>query len=337
MTTTNLTAWVPLARHLNIPQDTPRGEQLQKLLPKFLEDFSTASSLLEPRIEFKNAEVATPKSAVHTRLLGNKNIPTLLADIIFVKVVANVDADNIEFKYDGPTDRSRLAQDIAAMLMAQAMENVLLCSELALPGLIDASSGIVVAGKNSSHAIRSKGSFFELRFGVPYGLNWPTIQDMPLTTVASWLSQTNYLSSALPTNRVERAFAAFTHIVGLTQYRDGETLFRAMQGLESFYCDGIGDLRKQLAEKSKIWLGPPPTTKNIVGLLYDTRSKFIHGSAAFEYFYKHQDAWLIDARGEQQKYHAGTMAVNLLVATLQRCIREDVHNLSWQYKMLAVA
>jgi hypothetical protein len=125
--------------------------------------------------------------------------------------------------------------------------------------------------------------------------------------------------------------ATFSHIVGLTQYREGEVLFRAMQGLEAFYSEGSGDLRRQLAEKAALWLGRWESKKNIVGHLYDLRSKFVHGSSPLDYWNSNDEPLEEDKPQLLELSVAASFAVRLLVATLQQCVRDGVADVHWKY------
>ena len=106
-----------------------------------------------------------------------------------------------------------------------------------------------------------------------------------------------------------------------------------MQALEAFYSDGVGDLRKQLSEKSSIWLGPWKHPKNIVGRLYDLRSSYVHGSSKLEYWNAQLKSWEEDEK-LMTEMEAGTFfAVRLLVATIQKCIFSDVYDVRWSYSV----
>lgn len=106
-----------------------------------------------------------------------------------------------------------------------------------------------------------------------------------------------------------------------------------MQGLEAFYCRGVGDLRRQSSEKSKLFLGDWPTKKNIVGALYDVRSRFVHGNYPIlrancdyelpEELRKHEDE-VSDAAG---------FAVRLLIASLHRCVKENITTAEFEWKL----
>ena len=281
--------------------------------------------------KFVHVSIETPPKNIAKRL--EKTGLYYPPDVAYLRLEAIVDPAMLDFAVREGLQRSDHEKLVAATVVSDAVENFLLCTELASPSLIDTYPGIVVVGRRILSRIAPKSSHHDVRYSKPYDLEWPPISQLSCLSTCTWLAGTSYLQCALPRNRVERTFAAFTHVVGLTQHRSGETLFRAMQGLESFFCDGIGDLRKQLADKAAIWLGSPGTKKNIVGALYDHRSKFVHGSAPFEYFLEHLDAWEVDEKGRQAQWQSEALAVALLVSTLQKCVRDNVHDIAWEFQV----
>ncbi|MGV3572854.1 MAG: hypothetical protein ACO1PB_19850 [Ramlibacter sp.] len=220
---------------------------------------------------------------------------------------------------------------LAAMEFGEALEVVLLFSELCSPGLIDTEEGMAVAEGGESQRIRKKTAHWDVGFPKEGDPVWPPVQRLDLLAVVRWLRRTSFFESGLAKTRVERALAAYTHVVGLTTHQGGEVLFRAMQGLEAFYCDGNGDLRRQLSDKSAIWLGPWPEKLNVVGRLYDQRSKFIHGASKLQYWLTHADAWSEDERHMEEYWYSVNFAVRLLLGTLQKCIGDDILDVQWSY------
>lgn len=133
------------------------------------------------------------------------------------------------------------------------------------------------------------------------------------------------------TNRIGRALAAYSHVIGLGQSREGDLLFRAMQGLEAFFCDGAGDLRKQLAEKLELWIGPIQDKRYSIGKLYEVRSRFVHGASHVAYYNSGLDNTEQDAKSIKEADYASTYAIRLLIATLQKCIERETLDLGWKF------
>jgi hypothetical protein len=106
-----------------------------------------------------------------------------------------------------------------------------------------------------------------------------------------------------------------------------------MQGLEAFYCEGTGDLRRQLSEKVRIWIGPWNDKRNIIGHLYDVRSAFVHGGANIEYHGHHVDSWAENEKGKIEHSSSTTFAVRLLLSTIQKCVKDKVTDVVWGFKV----
>jgi hypothetical protein len=251
----------------------------------------------------------------------------------FVEIQAEVAVDDDWLRAANPTRNvdSRLICVIAAMIVSETVEHLLLLSELAYPGCVDTDEGIATVGNDAAQRIRAKGAFKALRFPEEHDRSWPPVSVIGLPAVVSWIEAARPFAEGLAKTRVQRVMAAYTHAVGLTQHREGEVLFRAMQGLEAFYSEGSGDLRKQLAEKVALWLGPWQEKKNIIGQLYDSRSKFVHGSSPLEYWNDHEEPLDEDEPRLVELSASAIFALRLLIATLQKCASDSVADVSWKY------
>ena len=104
-----------------------------------------------------------------------------------------------------------------------------------------------------------------------------------------------------------------------------------MQGLEAFYVEGKGDMRRQLTEKIPLWLGKWENNKNIVGDLYNLRSIFVHGATKLTYWGEFHDPWDEDAKRMSDFFNSTLLATQILLATLQKCVIEKVTDIDWHY------
>jgi hypothetical protein len=213
--------------------------------------------------------------------------------------------------------------------LSSPLELILLLTELAYPGCIDTLDCAFISGSKFISTTPKKGT--HTRLGFPALPVWPSVQMIELGDVIAWTKRTSIVTSALAATRVERALAAYSHIVGLSWQRDRELLFRAMQGLEAFYIEGSGDLRRQLSTKVQLWLGPWSEDKNVIGHLYDLRSAFVHGSSRLAYWNCDGAAWEEDEKHMEVFEGHVNLAVRLLVATLQVCILRGVTSVDWSY------
>ncbi|MEG3192574.1 hypothetical protein [Lysobacter sp. D1-1-M9] len=327
-----VTAWLPI--RTAIWKD--RIEACADSMSRFIESIPQLAERVGSGISKVKASAASPPKSVFSRL-AKTNIMVHARQTEFVRVTAICTLDRDKFNEDNPDHEldEDFAAAWAALNLASAMEALLVLTGLAEPGRVDANEGTALASPGGYARIRASPSFFQLWFPDSTDPTWPALATIPLAAVVEWSSKTSFLKGAFATTKVERMLAAYTQMVQLAPHREGETLFRAMQALEAFYCDGIGDLRKQLAEKSAIWLGPWSERKNIVGHLYDMRSKFVHGSSKLQYSIDHADPWDEDEKHMSEFYYSVALATRLVVATLQKCISDEVHNIEWSYSVKA--
>lgn len=256
---------------------------------------------------------------------------TRLTEFIHIEGEASIDQGWLD---ENPGIEETYIKAAAAGELQNVLELVLVLSELAYPGCIDTFACALISDGTFVSSFSGKGAHTRLRFPEEEVL-WPEIARHQLIDVVTWAARTNVVHRNQAETRVERALAAYSHLIGLSWHRDGELLFRAMQGLEAFYIDGIGDLRRQLSEKIQIWLGRWEGSKNVVGHLYDFRSGFVHGSSKLIYWNRDGGAWDEDEAG-MAKFEANVnLAVRWLIATLQKCIRQNVTEVEWSYVVTA--
>lgn len=329
---TSITAWIPVRTALwkdRIADSVEALDNLRQDIPALVPRVRAGLTHVETAID-------TPPKAVLKRL-SSQSILVHARQTDFLRVSATYTLDRDAFNEENP-DRE-LDEDVfsalAAMHLGEALETLLMFSELSYPGRIITTEGVVITKQGGNARIRPKNSFFQLWFPDNEDPTWPLIATIPLENVLDWIAGTSFFTQALAVTRVERTLAACTQMIQLGPYKEGETLFRAMQALEAFYCDGSGDLRKQLAEKSSLWLGQWSEKRNIVGHLYDMRSKFVHGAAKLQYWTDHADPWEEDEKHMRSFAHSVTQATRLVISTLQKCITDKVHDVEWSYAVKA--
>lgn len=321
-------AWIPVN---SVGRFHPeRRELLDRCTPLFFEQLPAALKLLRPEISNISVKIAKPPSAIYDALVQT----TWMARFsYFVEVSADVEVNVEELKRinEGKTLELNFLKYCAADTLSSAIDVTLLLSELAYPSCIAVNKGSVQIGRTAYTETPKKSGFFSLRFPDENDVQWPALPNIDLLTVARWSTARGILERELARTPVERALAAYTHVIRLSPWNRGEGLFRAMQGLEAFYCEGTGDLRRQLSEKCQLWLGPWSDKKNIVGHLYDWRSKFLHGAAGVEFATDRGSSWEEDKSTAVGMQVAETFAIRLLIATLQKCIVDDIAEVGWTY------
>jgi hypothetical protein len=323
----SVAAWVPFREHGNYGDN--RGDQWRTLFPTMVAALRECLGAFAPDLQVFSVEASEPPNDIKTMLDEVGGVGSWRHTYVRIDGLVDVSAKQPDGAM-GPREVMWLHAE-AASVLGNAIEKVLMCTELATPSVIDTQTGIVRC-ESVQIRIDPKHSHHLIRFERSADDDWPTVLCIDLRTVVEWAARTSLAASDLPSTRIERTLAAFTHAIALDQSDDGEVLFRAMQGIEAFYCDGIGDLRKQVSEKTAIWLGRPPWTSNRVGHLYDTRSKVIHGAATFPYFQCGGIDYEEDKRLEEQ-HHASALALRMLTATLQLCITQNILDVVWTYQM----
>lgn len=323
-----VTAWLPI-RSTAFDHHEANTEVVEDCIEAFVHSLSTVLPLLVPEVSEVKVTNASPPPEVMTWLCRNSSlVESKLFCIWAVSATVTFVDNRNELK---PGDDTRFLSAFAAYYIEKAISLCLHLAELAYPGTILTAEGAVTDELGILAPIEKK---HFLSCARPYDSDltaWPSIRFLDLNGVVTWARSIGFTTSSFATTRLQRTLAAFTHVVGLGWGNDGETLFRAMQGLEAFYCDGIGDLRRQLAHKSEVWLGPTPNRQNIVGKLYDHRSKFIHGSAKMQYWHELSDPWQEDSKAMEQFSDAVEFATRLLLASLQQCVIQRAADVNWTY------
>jgi hypothetical protein len=324
---TPVTAWIPV--RTVIWRD--RIEASEAALADIREALPSLVPIVRSGLSDVEAAIAEPPTNVRKRLSGSILVHARQVDFLRIKAQYILDRDTFN---EGNPDRE-LDEDLfsamAAMHLGEAIDTLLMFSELSHPGRINTAQGVVVTPQGGNASVRAKNCFFQLWHPEDNDPTWPAINTLVLQDVLSWVKGTSFFTNALAVSRIERCLAAFTQMVHLGPRREGETLFRAMQSLEAFYCDGTGDLRKQLADKAALWVGRWEEPKNIVGHLYDMRSKFVHGGAKLRYWSDNADPWEEDEKHMRSFEHAVSLAARLVIATLQRCVTDRIHDIEWSY------
>ena len=326
---TPITAWIPI--RTPILDRNVLYEPYARARDALLQCIPEAFNQLDKELSLTSADVSSPPEETLLKIAKHALFPPPpLTEFIKIECQSSIDIEALESINEGRKFEDDLLESIAAIRMADAFQNLLLFSELFSPGEISTANGLILTS-TQEHRIKEKAGFPELGRDLTSSGAWPTLSEIPPMKILEWVARTAFHTNALAITRIERALASYTHAVSLTRSRDGEVLFRAMQGLEAFYCDGTGDLRKQLSEKSALWLGPWADGKNIVGHLYDLRSKFIHGAGKIEFFGPNNDSWSEDEKYVEVFSEGVDFALRLLIATLQKCATENITDIQWSY------
>lgn len=332
MTESEVTAWVPISKirfNLSVPDD------LYECLEAFSAGLPFALTRLLPSVAEAESHITQPPSKVARDLfLLNPNWLLKPDFYEFIKVQCSLHYDKESIQAQNP-DHSISDYNILGMAASQlslALEDALVLAQLAYPVRISSGTGRTWVGRHPLNTVASI-SGFPCDAIYSSELRWPAIEVVPIEEVCDWESRLGLFQQGVARTPVQRALASFTHAVALSTVSSGELLFWTMQGLEAFYCRGNGDLRRQLSEKSKLLLGPWKDTKNIVGRLYDFRSKFVHGDFNIERWNSDLETEPCDRKTLEAFDSAMGLAVRMLLATLQKCAREKIVCAEFNYSL----
>jgi hypothetical protein len=330
----SVAAWFPIRS--SILDEPERASYEDDSIARWIAELPEALEELSPHLSKVSASFMTAPDNILEKLARRSPLISLR---LFRMVVISAEVAFDETADQHPNERRPPDQVFldanASFYLVRHVAIAALLSELACPGCLTIDEGVSVIDGQMFESVPSKSSFPVARAKADLTNSWPPLSNCDLRVVAKWVSDIGAFSPPLATSRIQRAFAALTQIVVLSLSREGEVLFRAMQGLEAFYCDGIGDLRKQLSDKTQLWLGSKSDPSNLVGHLYDLRSKYVHGSAKMPYAYDIADPWEHDPKTMNHFSSSVEFAVRLLIATLQRCIADSVSEVSWSYSCAA--
>ena len=308
------------------PDELEWADDINTRAAKSLEELPLALPEIHATLKDIRVEESDPSASIARHL--DANLGGLRSSHFALRKIACV----VSFDDGGSIYPDGLLEAFTANQLGEAIDVAVSLAQIARPGSLGIGGGIVVVDGEVLAMVKRQWFLYGLHSGDNRASVWPPLQDIKLLEVCHWAKCLGAFSSSFADGRIQRAFAALCHALSLPSAQSGEILFRAMQGLEAFYSDGIGDLRRQLSEKSQLWLGSTGQSANIVGHLYDLRSSYIHGSAKLSYPFNLHDGWNEDSKTNKRLTEGVEFAFRLLLATVQRCIRDGVSDLYWKYK-----
>jgi hypothetical protein len=284
----------------------------------------------------KTTIVKVPNKDVIKNLQNLNKILFDIRDFKFIKIETWFEFDKVIFQQLNPTlDDSYFYNHMphfATSLLPPALKDALILADLAFPGRIKCKTGCTYWQRHRMNEISYfHGIYREALTNEKF--KWPSVQTLPYVKVCQWVKKLGLFDQGIARSPIQRALASFTHLLSPSG-SGAECLFWAMQGLEAFYCRGNGDLRRQLSEKSRLFLGKWDKMKNIVGSLYDFRSKFVHGSFNLERWNNDRMNNPEDKKDQDDLYKATMLAIRFLLGTLQKCAEQDITDVKFDYSMI---
>jgi hypothetical protein len=163
-------------------------------------------------------------------------------------------------------------------------------------------------------------------------IKWPKLSTLPISDSLIWWN--HYLDSIdnVSKNKIGRAINAFSHLFHEQGGSDDPAkLFWALVGIEAIYVEGNSSLQEQVNKKSQIFLGERQEFKKRFSQMYDYRSRFVHGDLDFENKAFIEDNIVDDYLSEF--WENRDFAISILLATLQNLIKQNRHDLDFEYKL----
>ena len=234
-------------------------------------------------------------------------------------------------------EHERLESFRFASCFAQYVADILFATHIALPGILDASPGFLFMGANGDR-IPTDGMSSDLSRVVLKAkeYNWPPILDLSVIQVLQWLHRLPGFTQGLGKGAVGRAVAALSYLINLqgSAFDTNELdLIWALLGLEAVYGRESAGSKTQLLQKSEVLLGKRKTHKKILGRIYDTRSRLLHGDLDIPLGYYNQLGYDNSRTYDflKQQEEDILFATSVLLSTIQHLIVENRHSIQFSY------
>lgn len=227
----------------------------------------------------------------------------------------------------------RVNTHLCTYALAQRVGDIVLALNIANPGLIHFDPYFIYVDGRFQR--KERGFSWILAEPVSYAkhLGWPPISTFPVDVVWRWLVTLPDFDTGMVQGRVGRALSALTYLIPASSADTSPSdLVWALLGLEALYCTGNQGLKSQLMEKSAIVLGPRLANTKKFNAMYDYRSRFLHGDldfprSYFEIEHDHVETFIGEA------YDCWSIAVSMLVSTIQYLVRNNLTTLEFGYSV----
>ncbi|MBI5589568.1 MAG: hypothetical protein HY881_03700 [Deltaproteobacteria bacterium] len=228
-------------------------------------------------------------------------------------------------------DKVDIYIDLAIQEICKTIYDLILCSNISKPGSIQAQSiNFFVNGKYRTNNTGMSGNLWEFFLKAKED-GWPPIDIIDTKIVWAWLNSIPDFKNGLSKAKIGRAIGALSYIMKpISNDETHSILIWALLGLEAIYCNG-GGYKAQLIQKTDALFGKRETHKKMFGLMYDYRSRLIHGDIDFPYWHNPYDGSDEYERFHVELWRATAMAVNVLLASLQKMALSNISELKFKY------
>lgn len=214
-------------------------------------------------------------------------------------------------------------------------KKICLIVNIAKPGVFNLSNSYIFINKQFQEKLPPLSSeYFDMAYSTSVEYNWPKISGISTLQAWNWANKIPGFEDGVSSDRTGRALAALSYILlqDPTYHTDGYAeIIWPLLGLESLYANSNVGTKSQLLEKSEAFLGTRISNKKKFGTMYDFRSRFLHGDIDFNYSFESPDANSESEKFIYKSIEAHTIATSMLIATFQKMICLDIHNLEFKY------
>jgi len=277
-----------------------------------------------------------PKVKNHLWLFHKENF----RDEIILKFSGTIEYSEHEYKdYEAFETENMSANDffkdyILADTFEKRFYDFIVSLDIARTGAFHPGRGLLFINNKFKKPLASLNSYPVETLEYTLAQNWPTFESLDILTTWNW-----YLKTAFPreldqisSTSTSRALNALTYLYDSNAYQSND-LFWAMVGVEALYVRGKEKVLDQVRSKIQIFLGGNDTKKlkNLLDLMYEYRSRFIHGAQNLPSFFHIRDSLEEHETFTEQYSDTVQLAKSILMATLQRMAKSSLIELEINY------
>jgi hypothetical protein len=244
--------------------------------------------------------------------------------IIVLDITEDISSDEIKELFV-----ETLVEEISFLI-----SKIFLIVNLAKPGVFTLSNSIILSNNQLKAKLpRISSELFDTAYNSAEEFKWPNLSGIPIVKAWDWANKIEGFTRGVSLSRTGRALAALSYIIVYpSSYEQGYTeIIWPIIGLEALYAKSSIGTKLQILEKSEVFLGKRGVHKKKFGLIYDFRSRFLHGDIDFNYSFVEPDSHFRSEEFMYESIEAHNIATSILLATLQKMILLDIHDLEFTY------
>jgi hypothetical protein len=259
---------------------------------------------------------------------------------IAFKVDGQQCADNLRNSFNSSNAANFTTEEIIELSERHALTclnleiNIfLLLANILRPGALSAIEGFAFIGtqqRGTTTPFFAEHFFYAIETSEQLG--WPKMYSASLSKGWDWLKRSDALIDGIGVHPLGRALAALSHLTSpnLNSTSSIELVW-ILLGLEALYSRGNVGLKEQLLAKTEALLGPRTENKKAFGIVYDFRSRLLHGDVDLPLRFTE-----FNAVEKYEKFHAELsqhegLALAVLLATLQWMVVNNKTDLKFIY------